>query len=106
MFYVWFDAPIGYLSITANYTPDWELWWKQPDQVTLYQFMAKDNVPFHGIVFPMTQLGTHEDYTTVDHLVAVGESPLPTLLLPRCCYTSLITAIAVMTSFHPSKRHP
>ncbi|KAG0416122.1 hypothetical protein HPB47_006728 [Ixodes persulcatus] len=71
VFYVWFDAPIGYLSITANYTPDWELWWKQPDQVTLYQFMAKDNVPFHGIVFPMTQLGTHENYTTVDHLVAV-----------------------------------
>ncbi|EEC03684.1 methionyl-tRNA synthetase, putative, partial [Ixodes scapularis] len=41
------------------------------DFVTLYQFMAKDNVPFHGIVFPMTQLGTHEHYTTVDHLVAV-----------------------------------
>lgn len=71
VFYVWFDAPIGYLSITANYTSDWELWWKQPDQVTLYQFMAKDNVPFHGIVFPMTQLGTHDKYTSVDHLVAI-----------------------------------
>ncbi|KAK8786544.1 hypothetical protein V5799_023681 [Amblyomma americanum] len=71
VFYVWFDAPIGYLSITANYTKDWELWWKQPDQVKLYQFMAKDNVPFHGIVFPMTQLGTHQSYTSVDHLVAV-----------------------------------
>uniref|UniRef100_A0A2R5LNK0 Methionine--tRNA ligase, cytoplasmic n=1 Tax=Ornithodoros turicata TaxID=34597 RepID=A0A2R5LNK0_9ACAR len=71
VFYVWFDAPIGYLSITANYTDQWEKWWKQPDDVTLYQFMAKDNVPFHGIVFPMTQLGTHEKYTTVDHLVAI-----------------------------------
>lgn len=71
VFYVWFDAPIGYLSITANYTSDWELWWKQPDQVKLYQFMAKDNVPFHGIVFPMTQLGTHNSYTSVDHLVAI-----------------------------------
>ncbi|KAH9369247.1 hypothetical protein HPB48_003091 [Haemaphysalis longicornis] len=71
VFYVWFDAPIGYLSITAGYTSDWELWWKQPDQVKLYQFMAKDNVPFHAIVFPMTQLGTHSSYTTVDHLVAV-----------------------------------
>uniref|UniRef100_A0A224YV86 Methionine--tRNA ligase, cytoplasmic n=1 Tax=Rhipicephalus zambeziensis TaxID=60191 RepID=A0A224YV86_9ACAR len=71
VFYVWFDAPIGYLSITANYTSDWELWWKQPDQVKLYQFMAKDNVPFHAIVFPMTQLGTHQSYTSVDHLMAV-----------------------------------
>lgn len=71
VFYVWFDAPIGYLSITANYTEQWEKWWKQPDEVQLYQFMAKDNVPFHGIVFPMTQLGTHEKYTTVDHLIAV-----------------------------------
>jgi methionyl-tRNA synthetase len=30
-FYVWFDAPIGYLSITANYTKDWEQWWKTPE---------------------------------------------------------------------------
>lgn len=34
VFYVWFDAPIGYLSITANYTDDWEKWWKNPNQVT------------------------------------------------------------------------
>ena len=33
VFYVWFDAPIGYISITANYTDEWEKWWKQPDQV-------------------------------------------------------------------------
>ena len=33
VFYVWFDAPIGYLSITANYTPEWERWWKNPDDV-------------------------------------------------------------------------
>lgn len=30
VFYVWFDAPIGYISITAGYTPDWEAWWKNP----------------------------------------------------------------------------
>jgi methionyl-tRNA synthetase len=47
VFYVWFDAPIGYISITANYTEDWEKWWKNPDDVRYYQFMAKDNVPFH-----------------------------------------------------------
>jgi methionyl-tRNA synthetase len=44
---VWFDACIGYPSITANYTDEWEQWWKNPDEVTLYQFMGKDNVPFH-----------------------------------------------------------
>jgi methionyl-tRNA synthetase len=46
--YVWFDACIGYPSITANYTDQWEKWWKNPDNVELYQFLAKDNVPFHS----------------------------------------------------------
>ena len=41
VFYVWFDAPIGYISITANYTDQWEQWWRNPDNVQLYQFMAK-----------------------------------------------------------------
>ena len=68
VFYVWFDAPIGYLSITANYTDDWELWWKNPDNVELVQFMAKDNVPFHSIVFPATLLGTGEKYTMVSKI--------------------------------------
>ena len=49
MFYVWFDAPIGYVSITSCYTPDWEKWWKNPENVELYQFMGKDNVPFHTV---------------------------------------------------------
>ncbi|XP_035227960.1 methionine--tRNA ligase, cytoplasmic-like [Stegodyphus dumicola] len=71
VFYVWFDAPIGYLSITANYTEDWEKWWKQPDLVQLYQFMAKDNVPFHSIIFPASQIGTKDNYTIVNHLAAV-----------------------------------
>lgn len=34
--YVWFDAPIGYISITANLTDDWEKWWKNPNDVELY----------------------------------------------------------------------
>lgn len=58
VFYVWFDAPIGYLSITANYTAEWEKWWRQPDDVELVQFMGKDNVTFHTIIFPSTLLGT------------------------------------------------
>ncbi|XP_070645499.1 methionine--tRNA ligase, cytoplasmic isoform X2 [Bos indicus] len=70
VFYVWFDATIGYLSITANYTDQWEKWWKNPEQVNLYQFMAKDNVPFHGIVFPSSALGAEDNYTLVSHLIA------------------------------------
>ncbi|KAK7155891.1 hypothetical protein R3I93_010532 [Phoxinus phoxinus] len=70
VFYVWFDAPIGYLSITANYTDQWEKWWKNPQQVELYNFMAKDNVPFHSVVFPCSLLGAQDNYTLVNNLIA------------------------------------
>ncbi|KAM7253048.1 hypothetical protein ACFE04_008889 [Oxalis oulophora] len=63
VFYVWFDAPIGYVSITACYTSEWEKWWKNPENVELFQFMGKDNVPFHTVMFPSTLLGTGEDWT-------------------------------------------
>ncbi|KAL6943286.1 methionine--tRNA ligase mes1 [Hanseniaspora osmophila] len=66
--YVWFDAPIGYVSITANYTEDWTKWWKNPENVKLYQFMGKDNVPFHSVIFPGSQLGTNENWTMLNHL--------------------------------------
>ncbi|KAI1320509.1 methionyl-tRNA synthetase-like protein [Xylariaceae sp. FL0255] len=72
VFYVWFDACIGYPSITKTYTDgdnldgtNWERWWKDPENVTLYQFMGKDNVPFHSIIFPGSQLGTGESWTKV-----------------------------------------
>ncbi|KAI8144458.1 tRNA synthetases class I (M)-domain-containing protein [Fennellomyces sp. T-0311] len=68
VFYVWFDACIGYPSITANYTDDWEKWWKNPKNVKLYQFMGKDNVPFHSVIFPGTQIATKEDWTMVHHI--------------------------------------
>lgn len=61
--YVWFDAPIGYPSITANLVEDWEKWWKNPDNVNLYQFIGKDNIPFHCVIFPGTLLGTREPWT-------------------------------------------
>lgn len=48
---MWFDAPIGYVSITSCYTTEWEKWWKNPENVELYQFMGKDNVPFHTVSF-------------------------------------------------------
>ncbi|CAL9096117.1 unnamed protein product [Musa acuminata var. zebrina] len=63
VFYVWFDAPIGYISITACYTLEWEKWWKNPENVELYQFMGKDNVPFHTVMFPSTLIGTGEKWT-------------------------------------------
>ncbi|CAI6338725.1 unnamed protein product [Periconia digitata] len=64
--YVWFDACIGYVSITANYTDEWEKWWRNPEQVKLYQFMGKDNVPFHTVVFPCSQIGTQDKWTMLN----------------------------------------
>ena len=50
--YVWFDAPIGYISNTKELLPDsWEKWWKQ-DDTRLLHFIGKDNIVFHCIVFP------------------------------------------------------
>ena len=50
--YVWFDAPIGYISNTIELLPnDWEKWWKSPD-TRLVHFIGKDNIVFHCIVFP------------------------------------------------------
>ncbi|KAI9664451.1 MAG: hypothetical protein M1821_005897 [Bathelium mastoideum] len=66
--YVWFDACIGYVSITACYTPEWQQWWRNPENVKLYQFLGKDNVPFHSVVFPSSQLGTREKWTMLHHL--------------------------------------
>lgn len=71
VFYVWYDAPIGYPSITAHHNQHWQQWWKNPDDVTLYQFMGKDNVPFHGIIFPACQIGTQDKWTVVNHICAI-----------------------------------
>jgi methionyl-tRNA synthetase len=50
--YVWFDAPVGYISNTIELRPDdWEKWWKDPD-TKLVHFIGKDNIVFHCIVFP------------------------------------------------------
>ncbi len=68
VFYSWFDAPIGYIGITAQVLgEDYKKWWKNKD-VTLYQFMGKDNVPFHSIMFPAYLIGTNDNYITVDYL--------------------------------------
>ncbi|XP_076249533.1 methionyl-tRNA synthetase 1 [Calliopsis andreniformis] len=71
VFYVWFDAPFGYISITKRYTKEYEQWWKPKNvEVNLYQFMAKDNVPFHAIMFPACLLAANEGYTLLKHLMA------------------------------------
>ncbi|KEF56720.1 methionyl-tRNA synthetase [Exophiala aquamarina CBS 119918] len=68
--YVWFEACIGYPSITANYTDDWKKWWYNPENVQLYQFLGKDNVPFHSVIFPACQIGTEDNWTKLHHLSA------------------------------------
>ncbi|MCB1042159.1 MAG: methionine--tRNA ligase [Acidobacteria bacterium] len=68
VFYVWFDAPIGYISITAKERPDWQDWWLNPSNVALYQFMAKDNIPFHTVVFPASLIGTGKEWTLLHHI--------------------------------------
>jgi methionyl-tRNA synthetase len=49
--YVWFDAPIGYISATKELTPDWEKYWKDKE-TKLVHFIGKDNIVFHCIIFP------------------------------------------------------
>jgi len=59
--YVWFDAPIGYISNTKELLPDtWEKWWKDPE-TRLVHFIGKDNIVFHCIVFPV-MLKAHGGY--------------------------------------------
>ena len=75
VFYVWFDACIGYPSITKTYTDgddlngtNWEKWWRNPEEVSLYQFLGKDNVQFHSCVFPASQIGTGKKWTQVHRI--------------------------------------
>ncbi len=70
VFYVWFDAPIGYISMTAKNIENWQKWWMNPDEVELYQFMAKDNIPFHTVIFPCSLIGTEKKWTLLHHINA------------------------------------
>ncbi|WP_030323789.1 methionine--tRNA ligase [Streptomyces flavochromogenes] len=75
VFYVWFDAPIEYIAATEEWadaapegeTRDWRSWWYDADDTVRYtQFMAKDNIPFHTVMFPATELGVREPWKRVD----------------------------------------
>jgi len=76
VFYVWFDAPIGYISMTGNLGEDrgldWraflDSWWKAPDQVELFQFIGKDNIPFHTVIFPSSLIGSGDPWTLLHHM--------------------------------------
>ncbi len=86
VFYVWFNAPIGYMSITKQLANelvkagkksfDWKSWWlpkeseegKNKPQVDLFQFIGKDNIPFHTVIFPCTLLGSGHDWTKLFHM--------------------------------------
>lgn len=77
VFYVWFDAPIEYIGATKEWADrdpenrDWESWWYEADDTVRYtQFMAKDNVPFHTVMFPATELGVREPWKKVDYVKA------------------------------------
>ena len=71
VFYVWFDAPWGYVSISQAANKDWESWWKNPD-CFYAQFMGKDNVKFHSVFFPEQQLAMDDNWKTVDLLKSLN----------------------------------
>lgn len=85
VFYVWFDAPIGYISITKELSDklagtkdalDWKSWWipsestepSAKNPVDLFQFIGKDNIPFHTVIFPSTLIGSGKDWTKLYHM--------------------------------------
>ncbi len=68
--YVWFDAPIGYISNTRELLPDsWEKWWKSPD-TRLIHFIGKDNIVFHCIVFPSMLMAYGDNFQLPDNVPA------------------------------------
>lgn len=86
VFYVWFDAPIGYISITKQLADelaaegktsfDYKSWWLPSESaeasgkppVDLFQFIGKDNIPFHTVVFPCSLLGSGHEWTKLFHM--------------------------------------
>ena len=67
--YVWFDAPIGYISNTKELYPnDWKKWWQDPE-TRLVHFIGKDNIVFHCIIFP-SMLKAHGDYILPENVPA------------------------------------
>ena len=72
VFYVWFDAPIGYISITKCFTDltgaDWKNWWLEQNDIELFQFIGKDNIPFHTVIFPCSLIASGKDWVKLHHI--------------------------------------
>jgi methionyl-tRNA synthetase len=76
VFYVWFDAPIEYIGVTKEWAEAndkgeaWRDWWygEKAKDVVYYQFMGKDNVPFHTVGFPVTLMGADKNWHLVDRI--------------------------------------
>jgi len=76
VFYVWFDAPIEYIGATREWAEGnnkgdaWRGWWfgDAAKNVTYFEFMGKENIPFHTVGFPVTIMGSHEPWKLVDRL--------------------------------------
>lgn len=66
--YVWFDAPIGYMSMTTQLTPDWEKYWKAKDS-RIVHFIGKDNIVFHCLIFPAMCMA-HGEFQLADQVPA------------------------------------
>ncbi len=75
VFYVWFDAPIGYISISKEWAKQqgdpnlWKKFWKETDTY-IVNFIGKDNVPFHTITFPATLIGANDGFVLADYVKA------------------------------------
>jgi len=75
--YVWFDAPIGYVSFTKQLfaqrglpEDEWEKWWKGGDDVKLVHFIGKDNIVFHSIIWPAMLMGQNDGWKLPDEIPA------------------------------------
>ena len=72
VFYVWFDSPIGYISITKCFTDltgaDWKNWWLEQNDIELFQFIGKDNIPFHTVIFPSSLIASGKDWVKLHHI--------------------------------------
>ena len=144
---MWFDAPIGYVSITANYSPEhWRKWWYNPKgtsprpprghalparrrrgggrvlrppdvvcclppaptaarpaaDVALYQFMGKDNIPFHTVIFPASLLGTGQEWTMLHHVSTTGELRCTRVGRPVACGAPGAASAPASPRAHPA----
>ncbi|KAM7523131.1 hypothetical protein LguiA_013033 [Lonicera macranthoides] len=102
VFYVWFDAPIGYVLITSCYTPEWDNWWKNPQNVELYQFIGKDNVPFHTnlSLYHFSMFHTSHHITLVPTLKAEieTEANVVKVVAEVVCPLRIVFDMVVLTS--------